>query len=92
MRIIEYKKVADIAINHHLIIKNLHKILDKPENTVLCFMSEGCTRCVKEKNVVVGVLLFSKKHNIICCLAVAPDCRRHGIASTCIASIYHTPF
>ena len=55
------------------------------ENTVLHFMSERRALCVKEKNVVVGVLLFSKKHNMICCLAVAPDFRRHGIASALLS-------
>lgn len=55
------------------------------ENTVLHFMSERRALCVKEKNVVIGVLLFSKKHNMICCLAVAPDFRRHGIASALLS-------
>ena len=31
--------------------------------------------------MVVGVLLLSKKHNMVCCLAVAPEYRRKGIAS-----------
>ena len=55
------------------------------ENTVLHFMSERRALCVKEKNEVVGVLLFSKKHNMICCLAVAPNFRRHGIASALLS-------
>ena len=36
---------------------------------------------VKEAEKVVGVLLLSKKHNMICCLAVATEYRRNGIAS-----------
>ncbi|MDE6568163.1 MAG: GNAT family N-acetyltransferase [Lachnospiraceae bacterium] len=59
--------------------------LGEHENTVLRFMSEGRALCVKEENVVVGVLLFSKKHNMICCLAVAPDFRKHGIASALLS-------
>ncbi len=59
--------------------------LGEHENTVLLFMSEGRALCVKEENVVVGVLLFSKKHNMICCLAVAPDFRKHGIASALLS-------
>ena len=35
----------------------------------------------KDAEKVVGVLLLSKKHNMICCLAVAPEYRRNGIAS-----------
>ena len=59
--------------------------LEEHENTVLRFMSERRALCVKEANVVVGVLLFSKKHNMICCLAVAPDFRRQGIASALLS-------
>lgn len=50
-------------------------------NTVLRFMSEGRAFCVKEQEDVVGVLLISKKYNMICCLAVAPGYRKKGIAS-----------
>lgn len=49
--------------------------------TVLRFMDENRALCVKEADAVVGVLLLSKKHNMICCLAVAPEYRRKGIAS-----------
>ena len=48
---------------------------------VLRFMGENRALCVKEADAVVGVLLLSKKHNMICCLAVAPEYRRNGIAS-----------
>lgn len=37
--------------------------------------------CVKENKEIVGVMLFSRGHNMICCLAVSPDYRRRGIAS-----------
>ena len=59
--------------------------LGEHENTVLHFMSKRRALCVKEKNTVVGVLLFSEKHNMICCLAVAPDFRRRGIASALLS-------
>lgn len=55
--------------------------LNEHKNTVLAFMSEQRALCVKDGNTVTGVLLFSKKHNMICCLAVSPDHRRKGIAS-----------
>ena len=50
-------------------------------NTVLKFISKNQAICVRENNRVIGVLLFSRYHNMICCLAVDPDCRRQGIAS-----------
>lgn len=59
--------------------------LKEHEDTVLRFMSEQRALCVKMENVVVGVLLFSIKHNMICCLAVAPDLRRRGIASALLS-------
>ena len=55
--------------------------LDDHRKTVLRFMSENRALCVKDAEKVVGVLLLSKKHNMICCLAVAPEYRRKGIAS-----------
>ena len=55
--------------------------LDDHRQTVLRFMGEYRALCVKDAEKVVGVLLLSKKHNMICCLAVAPEYRRNGIAS-----------
>ncbi len=49
--------------------------------TVLRFMDKKQALCAKDKNHVVGILLFSKGHNMICCLAVSPEYRRAGIAS-----------
>lgn len=55
--------------------------LDDYRQTTLRFMAEGRALCVKDENELQGVLLFSKKRNMICCLAVAPEARRRGIAS-----------
>lgn len=55
--------------------------LEDHRKTVLRFMGEKRALCVKKADAVVGVLLLSKKHNMICCLAVAPEYRRNGIAS-----------
>ena len=44
-------------------------------------MMIGFSACIKN----CGVLLFSKKHNMICCLAVAPDFRRQGIGSALLS-------
>lgn len=49
--------------------------------TVLRFMGEHRALCVKEKDIVIGVLLFSTKYNMICCLAVMPEYRNRGIGS-----------
>ena len=49
--------------------------------TVLRFMDERRALCAKDGGKIVGVLLFSKKHNMICCLGVSPEHRRRGIAS-----------
>ena len=51
------------------------------EAVVLKFMEQKRALCIKDRDNVVGVLLISKKHNMICCLAVDPDYRRKGIAA-----------
>ena len=55
--------------------------IEDHRKTVLRFMRENRALCVKDDENVVGVLLLSKKYNMICCLAVAPEYRRKGIAS-----------
>ena len=55
--------------------------IEDHRQTVLRFMCENRALCVKDAEKVVGVLLLSKKHNMICCLAVTPEYRRNGIAS-----------
>lgn len=54
--------------------------LEEHRKTVLRFMGENRALCVKDSDKVIGVLLLSKKHNMICCLAVDPAHRRKGIA------------
>ena len=55
--------------------------LNEHRATVLKFMVKRHAICVKEDNEIAGVMLFSRGHNMICCLAVAPEYRRRGIAS-----------
>lgn len=50
-------------------------------NTVLKFISKRQAICVKADGEIRGVMLFSRGHNMICCLAVSPDFRRRGVAS-----------
>lgn len=49
--------------------------------TVLKFIGKRQALCVKDNGGVAGVLLFSRNHNMICCLAVKPGYRRLGFAS-----------
>ena len=55
--------------------------IEEHKETVLRFMSKKQALCMKDGDEVVGVILFSRKHNMICCLAVSPQYRRYGIAS-----------
>lgn len=55
--------------------------IDEHQRTVLRFMDKKQALCVKEQEKIVGVLLFSRNKNMICCLAVNPEYRRKGIAS-----------
>ena len=55
--------------------------LEEHRETVLRVMEKGQALCVRKKGEMMGVLLFSRKRNMICCLAVDPGCRRQGVAS-----------
>ena len=53
--------------------------IDEHKQTVLKFKKQAL--CIRNKKTVVGVLLFSRSRNMICCLAVDPEHRKQGIAS-----------
>ena len=55
--------------------------LDEHRAVVAEFMAERQAICVKADNEIAGVMLFSRRHNMICCLAVSPKYRRRGVAS-----------
>ena len=57
------------------------KSIEEHKQTVLKFMSKKQALCVRNQGKVVGVLLFSRNRNMICCLAVDPEYRKQGIAS-----------
>lgn len=49
--------------------------------TVLKFMEKKQAVCVRDSGEIIGVLLFSRNRNMICCLAVSPAHRRKGAAA-----------
>ena len=55
--------------------------IDEHKIIVLKFMNDKRALCVKNEQDIVDVLLYSRKHNMICCLAVDPAYRKRGIAS-----------
>lgn len=59
--------------------------LKEHRDTVLKFMKQKRAICVKDGKKILGVLLFSYKYNMICCLAVSEDCRNQGIGSRLLA-------
>ena len=50
-------------------------------DTVLRFIGKQQALCAKEDSAIIGVLLFSRNRNMICCLGVSPAYRRRGAAS-----------
>lgn len=56
------------------------------EQTVLRFIGKRQALCVKDGGEVAGVLLFSRGHNMICCMAVDPAHRRRGIGSALLGT------
>lgn len=55
--------------------------IDEHKIIVLKFMNDKRALCVKNEQEIVGVLLCSRKYNMICCLAVDSAYRKRGIAS-----------
>lgn len=55
--------------------------IEEHKETVLRFMNKKQALCAKDKDNIAGVILFSRGHNMICCLAVSPKYRRCGIGS-----------
>ena len=49
--------------------------------TVLEFMGRNGAVCAKAEEKIIGVLLFSRKYNMLCCMAVDPDYRRRQVAT-----------
>jgi len=66
-------------------LETVEKIMEH-RNTVLRFIEKGQALCVKDEHGgIIGVLLFSRGHNMICCLGVSPEHRRFGVASLLIS-------
>ena len=61
--------------------------IEEHEQTVLKFMNKQQALCVKSQGTIIGVLLFSRSKNMICCLAVDPEHRRQGIASILLRKV-----
>ena len=55
--------------------------IEEHRETVLKFMQKDQALCVKKGTEIIGVLLFSRGHNMICCLGVSPEYRRCGVAT-----------
>lgn len=55
--------------------------IDEHREIVLRFIGKKQALCVKDDMKILGVLLFSRGHNMICCLGVSAKYRRCGIAS-----------
>lgn len=52
--------------------------IDEHKIIVLKFMNDKRALCVNDEQDIVGVLIYSRKRNMICCLAVDPAYRKNG--------------
>ena len=59
--------------------------LDEHRNTVLDFMSKQGAICAKDKDKIVGILLFAKEENMLCFLAVDGEYRRQHIGEQMVS-------
>ena len=55
--------------------------LNEYRETLLRFIGKDQALCVRNDTEVMGVMLFSRGRNMICCLGVSPKYRRYGIAT-----------
>ena len=87
---IRYGEIADIDNWMNLVEKiswnfpglETSEMIAEHRNTVLRFMGKSQALCAKDDNdKIIGVLLFSRGHNMICCLGISPAHRRKGVAS-----------
>ena len=60
---------------------------DSYRETVLRNMARGSALCVRVDGKMAGILLYSKKHGCLSCMAVAPEYRRRGIAGALIEAM-----
>ena len=59
--------------------------LEEHRDTVLAFIRGESAICAKVENRIVGALLFSKEHNMLCFLAVDPEFRRQHIGESMVS-------
>jgi ribosomal protein S18 acetylase RimI-like enzyme len=61
------------------------ELVEGYRQTVIKFIKDRRAICALDGNAVVGLLLFSTKHNMLCHMAVHPDHRRRDVATRMIA-------
>lgn len=54
--------------------------IEEHKRAVLKFINDNYALCVKNAEDIVGVLLYSRKYNMIWCLAIPPAYRKKEIA------------
>jgi 8-oxo-dGTP pyrophosphatase MutT (NUDIX family)/GNAT superfamily N-acetyltransferase len=60
------------------------ELLDGYRETLIKNINWKSAICAVDGNMVVGVLLFSIKYNMLCCMAVHPEYRRRNIATSMV--------
>ena len=90
---ISFGKTSDIDSWMELVTKvkddfpglETREALKEHRRTVLEFIDKESAICAKYHNKIVGVLLFSKEHHMICFLAVDMAYRRQHIAENMVS-------
>lgn len=63
------------------------ELLTEYKNTVIKNMNRKSAICAMDGNIVVGIVLFSCKYNMLCCMAVHPEYRRRHIATKMVSEM-----
>jgi len=75
-----WMSMVEIVRDHFPGLETEEKLNDYRDTVRRC-MEKQTAVCAVMGNIVVGVLLFSVKHNMLACMAVHPEFRRRHIAS-----------
>lgn len=78
--LMSWMSLAEVVRDHFPGLET-EELLEDYKNTVIKNINRKSAVCALDGNMVVGILLYSTKHNILSCMAVHPDYRRQGIAT-----------
>lgn len=90
--ILKFAEIEDLAswmdmveiVRYNFPLLEKDEELAKYKDIVIKNIKRKSALCVKDGNIVIGILIFSYNQKCLSCMAVHPDYRRRGIATALI--------